>query len=504
MGWTEQTEAKVLKQVKAQDAAFLYMETDNILTHVSGIGIYDPSTAPEGTVRFKDIIAHVESRLHTSPVFRQKLVHVPLELDYPYWVDDEYFDIEYHIRHARLPAPGDWRQFCIHVARYHSRPLDMNRPPWEMYVIEGLDDVTGVPKGSYAIVTKIHHVAADGTSAMRFFAALADIDAQGTPAVDVPIPESPACKEPDLPAMLRRAFVNNVTSPVRMVNTMMRSAPAVVNLVRNALDSRQEDRSVPDTRFNREVSSHRMFDAVSFDLAKLRQIRRLAENSTINDVVLAICAGGLRRYLEFHDELPKKPLVAWVPINARRGSGADESGNNIAAMTASIHTDVADPVERLKAIARTTRETKEARSGVSARIMTDLSQHVPSATQLLAGRLVTHMSMGRRMCNLFISNVPGPQVPLYMNGAELIASFGMAPLNNGLGLFIATPSYNGKITFCITSTREIMPDVTYLVECIAKSFDELLAAGDGTAGKKVKKKSKKKARAARKPVAAEK
>jgi WS/DGAT/MGAT family acyltransferase len=221
-----------------------------------------------------------------------------------------------------------------------------------------------------------------------------------------------------------------------------------------------------------------MFDAVSFDLAKLRKIRQLAENSTINDVVLAICAGGLRRYLEFHDELPQKPLVAWVPINARRGSGGDEPGNNIAAMTASIHTDIADPVERLKAIARTTRETKEARSGVSARIMTDLSQHVPSATQLLAGRLVTHMSMGRRMCNLFISNVPGPQVPLYMNGAELVASFGMAPLNNGLGLFIATPSYNGKITFCVTSTREIMPDVTYLVECIAKSFDELLAAGD--------------------------
>jgi hypothetical protein len=181
---------------------------------------------------------------------------------------------------------------------------------------------------------------------MRFFAALADIDAQGTPAVDVPIPESPACKEPDLPVMLRRAIVNNVTSPVRMVNTMMRSAPAVVNLIRNVMDSGQEDRSVPDTRFNREVSPHRMFDAVSFDLAKLRKIRQLAENSTINDVVLAICAGGLRRYLEFHDELPQKPLVAWVPINARRGSGGDEPGNNIAAMTASIHTDIADPVER--------------------------------------------------------------------------------------------------------------------------------------------------------------
>ena len=488
------TENTVLKQVNAQDAAFLYMETDNILTHVSGIGIYDPSTAPDGHVRFKDIIAHVESRLHTSPVFRQRLARVPLELDYPYWVDDEYFDIEYHIRHARLPAPGDWRQFCIHVARYHSRPLDMNRPPWEMYVIEGLDDVKGIPKGSYAIVTKIHHVAVDGTSAMKFFAALADVDAKGTPAVDISAIETTACTEPDVPVMLRRAILNNMTSPVRMANTVMRSAPALVNLLKNVLDSRHEDRTVPDTRFNREVSPHKMFDAATFDLADLRKIRRLTDKSTINDVVLTICAGGLRRYLEFHDELPARPLVAWVPINARRGSGDDTSGNNVTAMTAVIHTDIADPVERLNAISRTTRDTKEARSGVSARIMTDLSQHVPSATQLLAGRLVTHMSMGRRMCNLFISNVPGPQVPLYMNGAELLSSYGMAPLNNGLGLFIATPSYNGKISFCVTSTREIMPDVTYFVECIEKSFDEILAAASP------KKTTRKKPTARRKPA----
>ena len=189
----------------------------------------------------------------------------------------------------------------------------------------------------------------------------------------------------------------------------------------------------------------------------------------------------------------------------------DEAGNNIAAMTASIHTNIADPVERLQAISGTTRHTKEARSGVSARIMTDLSQHVPSATQLLAGRLVTHMSMGKRMCNLFISNVPGPQVPLYMNGAQLLASYGMAPLNNGLGLFIATPSYNGKISFCVTSTREIMPDVTYLVECLSKSFDELVVAAEPPTKAKTKAKAKprtkkkvKKTGTRKKPVATDK
>ena len=454
------------------------MESENNLTHVTGFGIFDPSTAPNGHVRFKDIIAHVESRLHTSPIFKRRLVHVPFELDYPYWSDDDYFDIEYHIRHGRLPKPGDWRQLCIHVARYHSRPLDMRRPPWEMYVIEGLDNVEGLPPGCYALVTKIHHVAVDGTTAIRFFSALADIDAKGTPAIDIEGMSTPACKAPAATEMLRRATVNNMTSPVRMINTIARSAPTLVNAAKKALaDKDRDSKGVPDTRFNTDVSPHKMWDATKFSLADFKKIRPLAPGSTINDVVLAVCAGALRHYLEFHDELPEQPLVAWVPINARRkGASADASGNNITAMTAEIHTNIEDPIERLNAISRTTKETKEAMSGISARLMTDLSQHVPSATQVLAARLITRIGTGPRVCNLFVSNVPGPQVPLYMNGALQISNYGMAPLNEGMGLFIATPSYNGEITFGVTSTREILPDISFFVTCLNGSFDALMKA----------------------------
>ena len=164
-----------MDQLSPQDAQFLYLESPDNLTHLTSISIFDQSTVPGGeVVRFKDILAHVESRLHMSPLFKRRLVHVPLELDFPYWVDDEHFDLEYHIRHGRLPEPGDWRQFCIHVARYHSRPLDMHRPLWEMYVVEGLDNVDWLPKGSYAILTKIHHAAVDGKAIMDFFGALAD------------------------------------------------------------------------------------------------------------------------------------------------------------------------------------------------------------------------------------------------------------------------------------------------------------------------------------------
>ena len=454
------------------------MESKNNLTHVTGFGIYDPSTAPGGEVRFKDIIAHVESRLHTSQIFKRRLVRVPFELDYPYWADDEYFDIEYHMRHGRLPKPGDWRQLCIHLARYHSRPLDMQRPPWEMYVLEGLDNVEGLPAGCYALVTKIHHVAVDGTSATRFFSALTDRDAKGTPALDISAIKTTACEEPDLSYMLRHAVVNNLTSPVRMANTVIRSAPVLVNAAKSILGSDDKDKSgVPDTRFNRPVSPHKMFDGTKFRLEDFKLIRQAVPAATINDVVLAICSGALRRYLDSHNELPGKSLVAWVPINARsRSTDSDDPGNNITAMTAEIHTNIEDPVERLNAIARTTRDTKEAKSGVSARLMTDLSRHAPSSTQLLAARLISRIGTGPRVCNLFISNVPGPQVSLYMNGALQVSNYAMAPLNEGMGLFIATPSYNGEITFGVTSTREILPDISFFVSCLGGAFDALMKA----------------------------
>ena len=148
-----------MQQLSAQDAQFLYLETGNNLTHVMGVNIFDPSTARRGKVRFKNIIAHVESRLDCSPVFRRRLLRLPLDFDHPYWVDDEFFDIEHHMFHGRLPDPGDWRQFCIHLSRHFSRPMDMNRPLWDMYVIEGLGRIKGLPKGAYAIATRVHHAA---------------------------------------------------------------------------------------------------------------------------------------------------------------------------------------------------------------------------------------------------------------------------------------------------------------------------------------------------------
>ena len=481
-----------MDQLSPQDAQFLYMESADNLTHLTSIGIFDQSTVPGGdVVRFKDILAHVDSRLHMSPLFKRRLVHVPLELDFPYWVDDEHFDLEYHVRHGRLPEPGDWRQFCIHMARYHSRPLDMNRPLWEMYVVEGLDNVDWLPKGSYAIATKIHHAAVDGKAIMDFFGALADIDNKGTPAVPLNKAKLTRSPQPSLLDMAVRATWHTIRSPIGLTDAIMRSVPSVYHAAQNALSSRTEDQhDIPHTRFNDKVSPRKMFGARAFALDDFKAVRAAVPGSTINDVVLAVCGGALRRYLHKHGELPDDSLIAWVPINARQVNvpDPDSPGNNVTSMTAPIFTDIDDPIERLEHIRAATQRSKEAKAGVSARLMTDLSKHVPAATQVLAGRLVLRAGMASRACNLFISNVPGPQLPLYMNGALQVGAYGLAPLVNGMGLFIATPSYNGEVTFNVTSTRDILPDIDFFVDCLERSLKSFKSAMKPASKARAKKK----------------
>lgn len=470
----------MVQQLSAQDAHFLYIETANNLTHIMGVYIYDPATAPGGKVRFKDIIRHVESRVHTSPLFKRRLYRLPGDIDHPYWVEDEHFDIEAHMSHARLPEPGDWRQFCIATARYFSKPLDMNRPLWDIYVIEGLDRIPGVPPGSFAMLHRVHHAAVDGASGAHAFIAMSDIDPNGTPAIDAPPPEFDLGRAPTPTEVLTRAWSASMQSPVKFMNALMKMSPAILQAARKTMTDGKMTAGVPETRFNVPVGPHKMFDGTSVSLADCSLIRKKVEGATVNDVVLATCGGALRKYLEHHGELPQDSLVAVAPINRRgKESGAGKAstpGNQVSAMSVPIRTDIADPLERLAALRDYTVEAKEAKTGISARVMTDLSQHIPGATMAAVARILTNERFAVRSTNLFISNVPGAQVPLYMTGAKLIQQYGMAPLANNMGLFIATPSYNGRIAFSIISEREIMPDIAFFRQCIDASFAELLAA----------------------------
>jgi diacylglycerol O-acyltransferase / wax synthase len=234
---------------------------------------------------------------------------------------------------------------------------------------------------------------------------------------------------------------------------------------------------VPQTRFNAPISLHKVFDATGFAISDLSKIRGLVDGATINDVILAICSGALRKYLQHHKELPKDSLVAVAPINRRTSkSEAEAPGNNISAMNVELATHLADPVERLAAIRAYTSDAKEAKTGLSARVMTDLTKHIPGATMAGVARLLTSPRFAPKAANVFISNVPGPQFPLYMAGAKVTHQFAMAPLAHNMGLFIATPSYDGRITFNITSERKLLPDIAFFRECIDAAFRELSEA----------------------------
>lgn len=469
-----------MQQLSALDATFINVETRNAPTHISSLMVYDQTTAPGGLVTFKGILANVESRLHLARCFRQKIVRAPGGFDHPYWIEDPNFDLEFHVRHIALPKPGDWRQLCIQAARIHSRPLDLNKPLWEMTVIEGLDNVEGLPSGCFAILTKIHHAAIDGVSGVELTAAIHDLEPEGRPEP----PKQPwvAESEPSILELAVRSTINNVRQPLRFARILSEAAPPAIRgyleKVRDR-DDEGEAEPVPRTRFNGKVSQHRVFEAASFSLDDVRQIRKCVPGSTVNDVILAVCGGSLRRYLEKHHELPRESLTAFAPISTRTQDQAGTAGNQVSGMLVRMHTDEVDPVKRLEKVHRTTVVSKEMTEAVGARTMTDITQTLPGALTGIAGRLVARtglMSRMRPIANCVVTNVPGPQVPLYFTGAKLVASFGLGLPMEGVGLFHCVMSYNGSITVAITACRNQMPDPGFYAECLEASFRELRQA----------------------------
>lgn len=494
-----------MRQLSGQDATFIFMENRAAPLHLTTLYIYDPSTAPTGKVRHKQILAHVASRMHSSKVFSQKLHHVPMNLDYPYWVDDPDFDLEFHVRHIGLPKPGDWRQLCILLARLHSQSLDMSRPPWEMYIIEGLDNVEGIPKGSFAVLSKYHHAAIDGASGTEIVSGLHDFSPKPEEREFSPVPSEPL---PSSLSLMLKAAKSNVKGPLHLASVIARSRPAMDWLPRRKEPEEKRVEApkvpVPTTRFNQTVTPHRVFTGCMIELADVKAIRRAVEGVTINDVILAVCAGALRRYLDDKDELPEEPLVAMVPINTRTEADRDLAGNMVSGMSVALQTQMQNPVERLRSIRDLTAAEKTTEKGVSARRMTDINHHLPAATLSMASRLISATGLIHRTkpaLNCVITNVPGPQVPMYQCGAELMAMWGCGPLLDGIGLIIAAHSYNGKLFLCATSCRDIMPDPGFFGECIQESFDELMEGIDSMSVAEVKPKAKAKAKVKAKPKA---
>jgi WS/DGAT/MGAT family acyltransferase len=469
-----------MRQLSGQDASFLYTETPNSPALGASCNIYDPSTAPGGFVRFKDILAVYESRLHLGEYLRSRLVRVPMDLDHPYWIEDPDFDLEFHVRHIALPKPGDWRQLCIQVARLLARPLDLSRPPWEAYVIEGLDNVEGLPAGSFAIFTKVHHAAVDGVAGVEILNVIHDVEPDSPPP---PKPDKEWSPEP-VPSpweLMTRAQFNHATMPMRIAETVGRSfatfaAPGPMGAFGPQLPL--PTGVVPRTRFNAPVSPHRVVEGRRLSLDAVRRAKESVAGATVNDVVLALVGGAVRTYLESKDELPAEPLVTMAPVSIRT-EGSQREGNQVAAMFVSIGTNIADPLERLSAIRNETSEQKLLLAAIDAPHLVAYSQFLPGGLIGVSQRLSAELGLAnprQPVFNTVVTNVPGSQVPLYFGGARVVESWGFGPLTDNAGLFHSVQSYCGTVYLGVTSCPRMLPDPSFYAQCLQDSYDELIAA----------------------------
>lgn len=470
-----------MKQLGILDAAFINLEQPNTPQHVGGIAFYDPSTAPGGFVRFKQVIANFEQRFNRMPLFRTRLVEVPGGLDNPYWVLDENFDVEFHMRHIALPHPGDWRQLCIQVARLHARPLDMSRPLWEAYIIEGLDRIPDLPAGSFAIYTKMHHSLVDGAGGQSFMSALHDLEPEPGPAT-VPANQEALLvdREPSALELLTRAAINQTRSSVSMaagtVNVVRELAKMSVGIMREEIP--KPDVQAPKTRFNHPVGRHRVFDATDFPLADFKAIKEGA-GVKLNDVALAVVAGGMRKYLEIKAELPEESLAVSIPLNMRTRRGQTEDNNQVGAAFCDMHTNIADPIERLHAIHRSTLEAKEFGENTPLTDTLKLAGAFPPWLSKTAARMYSENELSRRMplnISSVVTNVAGPNFDLYCAGARMVRYYGMGVLTPGCGLFHTVFSSSGVLTLSVLADRDQMPDPGFYTDCLQASFLELKRA----------------------------
>jgi WS/DGAT/MGAT family acyltransferase len=476
-----------MRQLRGEDARFVYGESGHANSNITLISIYDPSTARDGTVHFKELLKHIETRLHLSPIFRQKLLRVPLELDFPYWIEDESFDLEYHVRHIALPKPGDWRQFCIQASRIHARPLDLSKPLWELYLVEGLDSFLHLPKDSFAILAKIHHAAIDVRGGSEIMTLLHDTT------VTPPAPEPPEPWFPESPpgslSLLSRAMINNVVRPLMFAGPLARAVGRITPAVLGSIGEMLRSDRMPVTRFNSEVSPHRVFDSRRFFIRDFKRIRALVPGATVNDAVLAVCGGALRRYLRAHEELPPTSLVSLAPLSIRTEGADGDMRQELSLIRVALGTEIENPLKRLRAIHRHTSTHKDLEQAIGAKELTDIDKHAPAATLALSARLVAGSSLdGKRepLAGCTIMNVPGPAVPLYFDGARMTYFSAIMPIADGMGLVFAVTSYDGMIFISPTSCREQLPDPEFFAQCIRDSFQDLLAIADQRTAKKKK------------------
>ena len=462
-----------MQRLSGLDATFLYLETPSAHMHVAMTGIYDTSTMPNG-YSFEAFRDHIVGRFHRIPAFTRRLAEVPFQLHHPVWVEDPNFDPDYHVRRVGVPEPGGRRELAAVAGQIASIPLDRSRPLWEVWVIEG------VKQGRIGFVAKVHHSAIDGASGAEIMTELYDLEPSPPPRPAAE-PTEPERVPSDL-ELVGYALASKLRRGRDMVPLVGRTVQSVSNVISNRRNPEGAvgalPLTAPRTPWNGAISPQRTVSFARVPLSEVKAIRK-ALDVKVNDVVLAICAGALRKYLEAHDERPDSPLLAVCPVSVRSEEEVGSMGNKVSALFASLATDIDDPLERVHAIAESTAGAKAEHNAVGARMLTDWGEYAAPRTFALASRLYSSLALAdhhRPIHNVVISNVPGPPFPLYLAGAELVAAYPMGPIMEGSGLNITVLSYRDSVDFGFMADPELVPDVWELADHVQAALEELKAA----------------------------
>ena len=483
-----------MKQLTGLDGSFLYMETPTTFGHVSGLAIYERPSAdfdPYDAVyeRWGSFVGQLEP-------MRRRVVEVPFHLDHPYWVFDPNFDLDFHIRHLSLAPPGRADQLAEQISRIVGRPMDRSRPLWEVYVIEGLES------GRWALLTKYHHATIDGASGVVMINLLHDT----TPDAEPPGENLPWEPE-ELPTdaeLLRLTMANLLRNPAKAVRTQLRlvrefaESAGLTSVGGIARQAGSAIRTVvapgdgprvnlpltpaPPTPWNRSVTAHRRFAMRSASLDNIKRLKE-ATGGTVNDVVMAICAGALRTYLIEHDALPDRPLRAMVPVSIRTGEEEDTWTNRVSGLVVDLPTNLDDPLERVARCREAMLEAKQQFELVPAEALIDITQYAPPVVATSAIRLAARLRLANRVdpvVNVIISNVPGPRQPLYLAGAKLDQYIPVSTIGEGMGLNITVHSYLDELTFGLIACRELVPDLWHMVDLHIDEIGVLFEASGAT------------------------
>jgi diacylglycerol O-acyltransferase / wax synthase len=447
------------------DASFLHMERAGAHMHVASTIVFEGSPPSHG--EFRD---HIASRLHLVPRFRQKLRFVPFDQGRPVWVDDPHLNLDYHVRQTALPAPGSDEQLRNLAARIFSQQLDRSKPLWEMWLVEGLQE------GRFAIVGKSHHALVDGVSGVDITTVLFDLDAepQGTPA---PPPPWLARPEPTDMKLLGDALRERLTSPkeiVRGFRAALRGPRQVLRGLGATSKMLGAATAAPDTVFNVDIGPHRRFAMAQADLADLKRVKD-AHGGTVNDVILSVVAGAIGRYLRArgHD-VEGLEMRAMVPVSIRADEEHGALGNRISAMMAPLPVWCEDPVERLHLVTGRMGDLKASGQAVGAEILTKITDFAPTTIASQAARL----QPAQRFFNLVVTNVPGPQLPLYVLGRKMESIFPMVPLARRQALCVGIMSYDGQVNFGLIGDYDAMADL----DSFALDLEAAVREAIGTVG----------------------